>query len=88
MLCHTENMAPGTVAMARPENAVAARLVARPEFCMPISMERNIAITSTFTVVRSSKYVIAGVKHHFDSTNRVKSAIGERRGNQDTLFLP
>lgn len=62
MLCHTENMAPGTVAMARAENAVAARLVASPEFCMPISMERNIAITSTFTVVRSSKYVIGGVK--------------------------
>ena len=27
---------------------------------MPISMERNISITSTFTVVRKSKYVIAG----------------------------
>ena len=25
------------------------------------TMERNIAITSTFTVVRKSKYVIAGV---------------------------
>ena len=44
MLSHTENMAPGTVAMARPENAVAARLVARPEFCMPISMERAFVL--------------------------------------------
>ena len=32
-------MAPGTVAIASEENAVAARLVASPEFCMPISME-------------------------------------------------
>ena len=39
MLCHTEKIAPGTVAIASDENAVAARLVARPEFCIPISME-------------------------------------------------
>ena len=41
MLCQTEKMAPGTVAIARPENAVAARLVASPEFCIPISMESD-----------------------------------------------
>ena len=39
MLCHTEKIAPGTVAIASDENAVPARLVASPEFCMPISME-------------------------------------------------
>ena len=44
MLCHTENIAPGTVAMASDENAVAARLVARPEFCMPISMESALVL--------------------------------------------
>ena len=38
ILCHTENMAPGTVAMASEENAVAARLVASPEFCMGASL--------------------------------------------------
>ena len=39
MLCQTEKIAPGTVAMSRFGNAVPARLVARPEFCIPISME-------------------------------------------------
>ena len=40
MLCQTENMAPGTVAIARVGNVVAAKLEARPEFCMPISIDR------------------------------------------------
>ena len=39
ILCQTENIAPGTVAMARFEKAVFARLVASPEFCIPISIE-------------------------------------------------
>ena len=39
ILCHTEKIAPGTVAIARFGNAVPAREVARPEFCIPISME-------------------------------------------------
>ena len=39
MLCHTEKIAPGTVAIARFGNAVPARLVASPEFCILISME-------------------------------------------------
>ena len=40
ILCHTEKMAPGTVAIARSGNAVPAKDVARPEFCIPISIER------------------------------------------------
>ena len=40
MLCHMENIAPGTVAIASVEKDVLARLVARPEFCIPISIER------------------------------------------------
>lgn len=39
MLCQTENIAPGTVANAMLGNAVAASVVANPEFCMPISKE-------------------------------------------------
>ena len=39
MLCHTEKIAPGTVAIANEANDVNARLVARPEFCIPISIE-------------------------------------------------
>ena len=38
ILCHTEKMAPGTVAIASDGNAVPAREAARPEFCMPISI--------------------------------------------------
>lgn len=40
ILCHTENMAPGTVAIERSGKAVPASDVANPEFCIPISMER------------------------------------------------
>ena len=40
MLCQTEKMAPGTVAIERSGKAVVAREVARPEFCMPTSIER------------------------------------------------
>ena len=39
MLCHIENIAPGTVAIDNVEKVVVARLVASPEFCMPISIE-------------------------------------------------
>ena len=39
MLCHTENTAPGMVASGYCAKCAAARLVARPEFCMPTSME-------------------------------------------------
>jgi len=46
MLCHTEKMAPGTVAIVRFGNAVAAREVARPEFCIPISMESAFFLVS------------------------------------------
>ena len=38
MLCQTLKTAPGTVASASDGNEVAARLVARPEFCMPTSI--------------------------------------------------
>ena len=40
ILCQTEKTAPGTVAMARSGKALAARLVASPEFCIPISIDR------------------------------------------------
>ena len=39
MLCHTENTAPGMVASGYWAKWAAARLVARPEFCIPTSME-------------------------------------------------
>ncbi len=39
MLCHTEKIAPGTVAIARFENETLARDVARPEFYIPISID-------------------------------------------------
>ena len=52
ILCHTEKIAPGTVAIASFGKAVAARLVARPLFCIPISIERallfDISSLSTF----------------------------------------
>ena len=38
MLCQTLKTAPGTVASASDGNEVAARLVARPEFCIPTSI--------------------------------------------------
>ena len=38
-LCHTENMAPGTAAKGNMAKCVAASDVAKPEFCMPTSME-------------------------------------------------
>lgn len=50
MLCHTEKIAPGTVVIARLLNEVTARLVASPEFCIPISTE---SATSPF-----ERYVI------------------------------
>lgn len=37
-LCHTENIAPGTAAIGNIAKWVAARDVARPEFCIPTSM--------------------------------------------------
>ena len=39
ILCHTEKMAPGTVAIAKFGNDVIASEVANPEFCMPISID-------------------------------------------------
>ena len=39
ILCHTENIAPGTVAIAKLENDTLASDVARPEFCIPISID-------------------------------------------------
>ena len=36
ILCHTEKIAPGTVAIARSGKEVCASDVARPEFCIPI----------------------------------------------------
>ena len=43
-LCHTENMAPGTAAMGKRAKWVAAREVARPEFCIPTSMEMAVRL--------------------------------------------
>ena len=40
MLCHTENIAPGTVAIARSGNDVPASDVANPEFYIPISTDK------------------------------------------------
>ena len=39
MLCHTEKIAPGTVAMAKLGKDVIAKEVANPEFCIPISID-------------------------------------------------
>ena len=39
ILCHTEKIAPGTVAIARFGKADPASDVASPEFCIPISIE-------------------------------------------------
>ena len=39
ILCHTEKMAPGTVAMAKLGKDVIAKEVANPEFCIPISID-------------------------------------------------
>lgn len=46
MLCHTENIAPGTVASARSGNAVPASEVASPEFCIPTSMESAFVLAT------------------------------------------
>ena len=43
ILCHTENTAPGTAAIGLIAPVVAnlvAKVAARPEFCIPISIER------------------------------------------------
>jgi len=40
ILCHTEKIAPGTVAIERSGNADPAKDVARPEFCIPISIDK------------------------------------------------
>ena len=56
MLCHIENIAPGTVAVASAENEVFARLVARPEFCMPISIERAFVFAGlSFNAIPNKK---------------------------------
>ena len=39
ILCHTEKIAPGTVAIAKLGKDVIAKEVANPEFCMPISID-------------------------------------------------
>ena len=39
ILCHTEKIAPGTVAIAKLGNDVIAKEVANPEFCIPISID-------------------------------------------------
>jgi hypothetical protein len=39
MLCHTLKMAPGMVARGYKAKWVAARLLAKPEFCMPTSID-------------------------------------------------
>ena len=44
ILCHIEKIAPGTVAIDNDEKAVFARLVASPEFCIPISIERAFVL--------------------------------------------
>ena len=44
MLCQTEKIAPGTVAMASAGKAEAARAVARPEFYIPISIESALVL--------------------------------------------
>ena len=48
MLCQTENTAPGMAASGYSAKCVVARLVARPEFCMPTSMEiaRHLVVSS------------------------------------------
>ena len=46
MLCHTENTAPGMVASGYCAKWAAAREVARPEFCIPTSMEICLLYTS------------------------------------------
>lgn len=45
MLCHAEKTAPGTVAVGIAAKWAFARPTARPEFCMPTSMERATAFS-------------------------------------------
>ena len=42
ILCHTLKMAPGMVAMGKAAKCRTARLEARPEFCIPTSMEMAV----------------------------------------------
>lgn len=44
-LCHAEKMAPGTAARGNMAKCVAASDVARPEFCMPTSMEMAVRLS-------------------------------------------
>ena len=44
-LCHVENIAPGTAARGNMAKWVAASDVARPEFCMPTSMEMAVRLS-------------------------------------------
>lgn len=44
-LCHVEKMAPGTAANGNMAKCVAARDVARPEFCIPTSMEIAVRLS-------------------------------------------
>ena len=50
MLCHTENIAPGTLAAAMSAKCLDASVHARPEFCMPTSIE----IATHFVCVKRS----------------------------------
>ena len=58
MLCHTENTAPGMVASGYCAKWAAAREVARPEFCIPTSMEiaRHL-VESSFSSLPTPKPV-------------------------------
>lgn len=44
-LCHVENMAPGTAASGNMAKCVAASDVARPEFCIPTSIEMAVRLS-------------------------------------------
>ena len=46
MLCHTEKIAPGTVAIASVLKEEAARLVAKPEFCIPTSTHKALVFAA------------------------------------------
>ena len=60
ILCHTENIAPGTVAIERSGNVPAANVVARPEFCIPISMATafflDISILKMIPIINPHRY--------------------------------
>lgn len=58
-MCHTLKIAPGTVARGSAGNDEAASDVARPEFCIPTSMDSVLLLFRSIPTMRPTTYPAA-----------------------------